>query len=273
MTLGLFSARSPPPPAPTPVQELFELLLSSPVALVVTIIIGASLAKFLTRFTGFVLNSKEAEVDRKLAEADARRRKYRHEITSLTFRALKSVAMADGVFHPTERSCLEESARQLSVKCPDLDSLVPISPRALSKSVLGQEPEKCALLLSLLSHFSLIDGEAHPEEFKLVVRAPPTTVTRPLSLSCCSALGARLRETLRFRALANVRVPSQEQFAAAFQVEPSTLRALRESVMKDHQKCELALNKSGRPDLSKNGSAVLMCSQDFFYTLTKLCHR
>ena len=43
--------------------------------------------------------------------------------------------------------------------------------------------------------------------------------------------------------------------------------------MKDHQKCELALHKSGRPDLSKNGSAVLMCSQDFFYTLTKLCHR
>ena len=70
-----------------------------------------------------------------------------------------------------------------------------------------------------------------------------------------------------------MRVPPQEQFAAAFQVEPSTLRALRESVMKDHQKCELALNKSGRPDLSKNGSAVLMCSQDFFYTLTKLCHR
>ena len=198
--LGLFSSeRPPPPPPPTPVQELFELLRTSPIALVVTIVLGAALAKLLTRFSHFILNSPEAEVDRKLAQADARRRKYRAQITNLTFRALKSIAMADGIFHASERSCLEESARQLSVKCPDLDSLAPISPRALAKSVLGQEPEKCALLLSLLSHFSLIDGEQHPEEFKLVVRAQPTCRTPALPLTCsphaapCCALG-RLAE-------------------------------------------------------------------------------
>ena len=89
------------------------------------------------------LMSAEAAIDRKLALADFRRRKYRTEITTLTFRALKSIAMADGVFHDSERRCLEASARQLAVKCPNLDTLRVISPAALSERRRDPNPRPC----------------------------------------------------------------------------------------------------------------------------------
>jgi len=114
------------------------------------------------------LGSGPSELDAKLAKAESKRRKYRATITTLTFRALKAVAIADGDFHETERTCLVLCARTLAVECPDLEALEPISADDLADSVLADEPEKVALLLTLLVHYALVDGDAHPKEYKVV---------------------------------------------------------------------------------------------------------
>jgi hypothetical protein len=64
------------------------------------------------------LGSGPSELDAKLAKAESKRRKYRATITTLTFRALKAVAIADGDFHETERTCLVLCARTLAVEVP-----------------------------------------------------------------------------------------------------------------------------------------------------------
>ena len=104
----------PPPPPPAPAEQLLALIQTQPLALAVTIAIASMLTVFVIWFSGYVL--REEEVDAKLAAAEARRRKYRAQITNLTFRALKSLAMADGVFHPSERLCLEACAKSLAVR-------------------------------------------------------------------------------------------------------------------------------------------------------------
>ena len=42
----------------------------------------------------------------RLLAAEKRRRAFRKNIVDITFRAMKSVAVADGVFHPKERELL-----------------------------------------------------------------------------------------------------------------------------------------------------------------------
>ena len=133
-----------------------------------TLVLAVACVRLVSWFVGFVFGDGSDAVDKKLAVADARRRRYRAQIISLTFRALKSIAMADGHFHESERDCLASCAKALAVKCPNLDEIPTITPRALAKSLVGQEPEKCALIITLMCHFSLIDGEEHPDEFKLV---------------------------------------------------------------------------------------------------------
>ena len=54
---------------------------------------------------------------------------------------------------------------------------------------------------------------------------------------------------------------------------PATLKELRTSVKQHHEKTESAIKAAGRPELAKNGSAVLLTSQDFYGSLTRLCHR
>ena len=143
-------------------------MASSPMALIATIVLGLLIISFMKGFFVFVFTEAEADIDKKLAEADARRRKFRQQIINLTFRSLKTVAMADGTFHESERRCMEACARHLCVKCPNLDELKTIKPATLAKSVIAFEAEKVAHLLTLMTHLSLIDGEEHPEEFACV---------------------------------------------------------------------------------------------------------
>jgi len=116
------------------------------------------------------LVSPSDEDDSKLARAEAKRRSYRTEIIRLTFRALKAVAVADGIFHESERELLEACEDVLTVSCPDLEELEPISPQDLAGSIIAREPEKVATLLQLMVHVSLVDGEEHPTEFQAVQR-------------------------------------------------------------------------------------------------------
>ena len=166
--MGVFS-RPPPPPPPTLEEKIFEFATenATPVGIASTLVVAVIFWRFASWFATFVF-STQSTVDKKLAEADARRRKYRAQIINLTFRALKSIAMADGEFVESEREAIILCSKTLHVKCPDLDAIPPITPRALATSALGQEPEKVALVLTLMCHFSLIDGEEHPSEFKLV---------------------------------------------------------------------------------------------------------
>jgi len=232
LSMGFLFGRPPPPPPPPPTQQelLLELVQDNPTASIVT---GLSLL-VLVFMSGLFRSStpKPTALDIKVAEADARRRRFRQQITQLTFRALKAVAVADGVFHDNERHCLELCASSLSVRCPDFDELKPISPTALSKSLLGQDPIMCAKVLALMCHFAEVDGNAHPEEIKVV-----------------------------------------QTFADAFEIEPAVLADLRQSVAKAQRKAKDALSRSTRPELAKDGAAILRTSGDFFETLQSMCHR
>ena len=61
--------------------------------------------------------SRDPAMERLLA-AEKRRRAFRKNIVDITFRAMKSVAVADGVFHPKERELLAAVAESLTVVCP-----------------------------------------------------------------------------------------------------------------------------------------------------------
>ena len=194
--MGLFG-KKPPPPPPEPLDELLEFGRTHAVEIAVGTLAGLVILRFLSWFVGFVFYSlsDEAKLKKKIAEAEARRRRYRAQITQYTFRALKSIAMADGVFHAEERRGLIACAKALAVKCPDLDALEPITPEALAKSALGKEPEKCAHLLTLMCHFSLVDGEEHPDEFKMVERFAKAFEVEPKTLADLRARTMRVHDS------------------------------------------------------------------------------
>jgi len=177
-------------------------------------------------------------LDEKIKLAEARRRSYRSEVVNLTFRALKAVALADGIFHEKEREMLTRCEEVLTVASPDLDALEPITPEALANhSLLAKEPEKQAYLLILMVHLSLVDGDEHPKEVALVKR-----------------------------------------FADAFGVTDSVFNKLRSTVLKQHAVVESDLEKKyNRPQLKRGTStgstALLLGSTDFCSALSALCHR
>ena len=122
------------------------------------------------RLISLPLQSGETRTKAEMAleAAEARRRSYRAEVTNLTFRVLKTIALADGVFHESERALLEYATRALTVTCPDVEDVATITPEALAASVIGDDPKKQVQLLMLMVHMALCDGEEHPQEFELV---------------------------------------------------------------------------------------------------------
>ena len=190
-------------------ERLFQLAMAGATA--AGVIVGFYM--LYTRDDDF--DKIEDESDRKLKQAETRRRMYRSEVINLTFRALKAVALADGVFHEKERELLQHCTEVLTVPCPDLDALEPISAAELAtKTVIAKEPEKQADLLTLMVHLSLVDGDEHPEEYKLV-----------------------------------------KKFAEAFGVESETLAALRQSVLQKHKVSSSELGKKHPAMLTRRASS------------------
>eukprot|EP00322_Chrysochromulina_rotalis_P015884 CAMPEP_0115865588 /NCGR_PEP_ID=MMETSP0287-20121206/19800_1 /TAXON_ID=412157 /ORGANISM="Chrysochromulina rotalis, Strain UIO044" /LENGTH=213 /DNA_ID=CAMNT_0003320107 /DNA_START=57 /DNA_END=698 /DNA_ORIENTATION=+ len=111
---------------------------------------------------------EDFETDERIRKAEMRRRAYRTQVINLTFRSLKAIALADGELHEKERALLHHCADVLTVKCPNIDELQPITPHELACSIIGDEPDKQAYLLTLMVHLALIDGDEHPAEFALV---------------------------------------------------------------------------------------------------------
>ena len=238
----------PPPPPPPPVSMLssaYEAVVASaseqPVALAVVVVLtlplGIKMFSALLSFADefFFIFRKEVgsrPVVKRLTEVERKRRSYRREIATLTFRALKSIAMADGVFHDEEHELLKLSQDVLTVKIGDLDQLALISPEELARSQIGKEPEKKARLLALMVHVALVDGDEHPQEIELVAK-----------------------------------------YAAAFGIEPETLKELRNTVMEHHATNKDKLSHSELPALAENCSAILFASPEFNSLLMSLCHR
>lgn len=89
------------------------------------------------------------------------------ELMPFGLRALKAIAMANGVFDARERSLLE-TAQRLFGSDADLDALAPIEPAELAEKIT--QPALRKQLLRAMVLVSLIDGEASPEESALVER-------------------------------------------------------------------------------------------------------
>ena len=81
-------------------------------------------------------------------------------------RALKAVAMANGVFDEKERSLLEVAARLYGIDDEDLEALRPISPLDLAQTITGYEDR--LRLLQACMVMALADGEATQDEWQLL---------------------------------------------------------------------------------------------------------
>ena len=89
------------------------------------------------------------------------------EVLPFGLRALKSVAMADGVFGEQERHLLD-TAQAFFGAHHDLDALAPIEPDELARHVV--DPSMRRQLVRGMVVASLADGEASPAESALVER-------------------------------------------------------------------------------------------------------
>ena len=144
---------SKPPPPPPPAFDVFvdtvktcaadPLNSCEPQYLVAFAVVALTLLYLL------VLRPARLDpISAKLALAEAKRRRQRAEIVILTFRALKAVAMADGVFHETEEELLysiSEELPDLVELVPDLDEIYPITPAELAAKtelLAGPAPSK-----------------------------------------------------------------------------------------------------------------------------------
>ena len=186
---------------------------------------GATLAGVVIAYYLFREEAEmEYDVDEKVKYAEARRRAYRQQVVNLVFRAMKSVALADGVFHEVERSLLRHCEDVLTVKCPELDAIATITPEELaSHPIFAEDPKKQAFLLMVLVHLALVDGDEHPAEFALVQR-----------------------------------------FADAFGAEPSVLQGLRSQILQEHVASKEVLGERHpaliRRKSSQSTAAVLLSS-------------
>ena len=107
---------------------------------------------------------------------------------------LKTIALADGVFHESERALLEYATKALTVSCPDIDDVPTITPEALAASVVGDDPRKQVQLLMLMVHMALCDGEEHPQEFELVKQFAEAFGVEPQQLESLRALVQKLHK-------------------------------------------------------------------------------
>ena len=192
-------------------------------------------------------STKLDPVSAKLRAVESMRRQARQEIIILTFRALKAVAMADGVFHKSEEqllySILEELPDLLEI-VPDLDQIFPITPDELAEKterLAGPGPKSLDYmrlrLLTLMCHVALVDGVEDKAETQLI-----------------------------------------GEFAAAFGFPPSWMNQVRQSVVarqpKKAGKAPATKEKgAARPELVSARSLALIGSDDFCVVFENLCHR
>ena len=80
-------------------------------------------------------------------------------------RAMKTVALADGDFDPTERALMEAAQELFGVEV-DIDSLEPITPEELAREIT--DPQLRWQLCHGMIVMSLADGDANNDEWKLV---------------------------------------------------------------------------------------------------------
>ncbi len=80
-------------------------------------------------------------------------------------RAMKTVALADGEFNPTERALMDAAQELFGVEI-DVDSLEPITPEELAKEIT--DPRLRWQLCHGMIVMSLADGEANDDEWKSV---------------------------------------------------------------------------------------------------------
>lgn len=101
-------------------------------------------------------------------------------------RAMKSIAIVDGVFHETERELIA-TAQQFFGADHDIDALAPITPDELAEHLT--DPQLRRQIVRGMVVLSLIDGEASPAEAALVesyaqalgVESPDLTALRHLA--------------------------------------------------------------------------------------------
>ncbi len=89
------------------------------------------------------------------------------ELVPYGLRAMKMVALANGVFDYRERGLLD-TAQELFGTSHDLDALPPITPEALASHI--EEPSLRRQIVRGMVVLSLIDGEASPAEARLIER-------------------------------------------------------------------------------------------------------
>jgi tellurite resistance protein len=89
------------------------------------------------------------------------------EVIPYGLRALKAIATANGTFDESERALLR-TAQEVFGSSHDLDALGPIEPEELARHVV--DPALRRQLVRGMIIVSIIDGEASPEEARLVER-------------------------------------------------------------------------------------------------------
>ena len=111
--------KPPPPPAapPTWLEYATVVVEQNVAAPFEAVVLAIMLGLCLCIAAVVLMPSRDPVMDRVLA-AEKRRRAFRKNIIDMTFRAMKTVAAADGVFHPKERSLLVDVAESLTVVCP-----------------------------------------------------------------------------------------------------------------------------------------------------------
>ena len=230
-------SKPPPPAAPPTWLEYATVVVEQNVAaapfeaVALALMLGLCLA-----VAAVLLTPSQDPVEEKVRAAEKRRRAFRKNIVDMTFRALKTVAMADGVFHPNERSLLADVAESLTVVCPDLDGLAPIEPEALARRM--PDGSMRFRLIVLMLHVALVDGHEDKREYAVVKR-----FATALELST-----ARLEELRRA-------VEKQH-------------RAAKSSLTKQ--------KSGGGPGALSRGQSsdvLLASSVDFHAVLQSLCHR
>ena len=171
----------------------------------------------------------------KLLAAEAKRRAFRRKVIDLTFRAMKTVAAADGVFHPKERELLQSVADSLTVRCPDLDSCPTVEAAELAEHVTDRTMR--LRMLVLMVHVALVDGSEDASEYTVVKR---------------------------FASAFEVSEELLDELRGAVSVQHSITKSnlTRKTMM-----------MPGPGTLARSPSAVLLASSDFNVVLESLCHR
>jgi hypothetical protein len=120
-------------------------------------------------------------------------------------RALKTVAMAGGVFAEAERALLQVAAGLYGVD-EDLDALRPISPLDLAQSITAYEDRLRLLQASMV--MALADGEATAEEWKVLTEMRAALEVEEARMAAFEKLASGRRELARAEAERRAAAPS-----------------------------------------------------------------